>query len=73
MVADRPMGGLGRTPTPRQKRLRGKIIKTQSQQTVQKGPQPCTVKKNITTPQRTTEEESLKKIYRVGKLERKKK
>ena len=73
MVADRPMGGLGRTPTPRQKRLRGQIIKTQSQQTVQKGPQPCTVKKNITTPQRTTEEESLKNIYKVGKLERKKK
>ena len=27
-AADRPMGGLGRTPIPGQKWLRGKIVKT---------------------------------------------
>ena len=62
--ADRPVGGLGRTPIPRQKRLRGKIVKTQSRQVVSKQPQPCIVKNNITTPQRTTEEESKKKQSR---------
>ena len=71
-ATNRPVGGLGRTPTPRQKRLRGKIIKTQSQQTVQKGPQPCTIKKNITTPQRTTKEESLKKNIQSRKIRNKK-
>jgi len=33
-AADRPIGGLGRTPTPRQKRLRGKLVKIQLQQAV---------------------------------------
>ena len=27
-AADRPMGGLGRTPIPGQRQLRGKLVKT---------------------------------------------
>ena len=33
-TVDKPVGGLGRTPTPRQKWLRGKIVKNQSWQAV---------------------------------------
>ena len=37
-TADRPMGGLGRTPTPGQKQLRGKIVKTRHSKQYKKGP-----------------------------------
>ena len=36
-VADRLVGGLGKTPTPGQKRLRGKIVKTRHSRQYKKG------------------------------------
>ena len=37
-AANRPMGGLGRTPTSGQKRLKGKIVKTRQGRQYKKGP-----------------------------------
>ena len=37
-TVDRPMGGLGRTPIPGQKQLRGKIVKTRHDKQYKKGP-----------------------------------
>ena len=37
-AADRPVGGLGRTPIPRQKQLRGKTLKTHYSKQYKKGP-----------------------------------
>ena len=75
-------GWSGRTPTNRQKRLRGKIVKTHHGRQYKKGPSPCTEKKeegtrtrkqrdNIIALQKKSVENRVAKLRRERELEEK--